>query len=363
MKKLVFFTTVASPHQVRFIPYLRKYYDADFYFYDQLGGRQSWWKVDLGEHGHLLPCKFKWHSKYFTLSVLKVLKEKRPDILMLGGFSVPANLIAYWWGRLHGCKIVVQTERSRVMDTGELRGYTLAWRILHWLYRKVDLVAVTSETAIPQFRDVLRFGEKVRFGRYPSDIDRYYEHPVRQVKESYTIIYPNRMTDIYDPIKAVDIAARVLKRHPKTKVKFNAAGELRPQVEQHIRDLRLDGKIEFLDGIKSWDDLGEVYRSCDIMYFPAKYSNGNYTVTECAVSGMACVVSTRIVSGAAHAFNQYNSGAGLEPDVELFADKICWYMEHPDEFARVAPINRERYRPLTMEATARQYHELFERLF
>ena len=113
-------------------------------------------------------------------------------------------------------------------------------------------------------------------GRYPTDIDNYFSHPIRQKKDAYTLIYPNRMTAIYNPIGAVEIFAEVLKRYPKTKLKMNASGELRTKVEQRITELGISQSMEFLDHIKTWDELGAIYASCDIMYLPAKFSNGNY---------------------------------------------------------------------------------------
>jgi hypothetical protein len=215
MKKLVIFSMMASPHQVRFVPYLAKYFDVKHYFYDQLADRQSFWRVELGTRCHIVPCKFRWRSKFFTFKVLSILKKERPDILLLGGFSVPCNYIAYLWARLHKVPVVVWVERSRDKN-GKLRGYGFVWRILRFLYRNVSRVMVVSEDIVPQFRDTFRFGEKVIVGRYPSDIDRYFLHAPRRKKEAYTLIYPNRLTDIYNPIGAVEIFAKVLKCYPMT---------------------------------------------------------------------------------------------------------------------------------------------------
>lgn len=363
MKKLVNISMIASPHMVRFVPYLRKYFDADFYFYDQLGGRQSWWKVDLGEYAHILPCKFKWRGRYLTLSVLKVLREKNPDVVMLGTFSVPSNYLAYCWARWHGKKTVVFTERSRNLATGKLHGFNLFWRVIRFLYRNVDRVFVVSRNAVPQYRDTFKFGEKAVFCPYPCDLDRYFLHPTREGKKSFTILFANRMTDIYNPIGAVEIFAKVLKRHPETRMKINATGELRKLVEARIVELGIDRQIEFLDHITCWEDLSEVYASSDIMLLPAKYSNGNYTVRECLASGMACVVSENNQGQLVQTYLK-DSGTGcvLPLDIDLFVEKICWYIEHPEEFARIAPINRAEMKSMAMAGTAELYNSLLSKI-
>lgn len=359
MLKYCFFSPIASPHQVRFCDYLRKYFDAEFYFYDRIGARQSFWAVPLGEHCHILPTRFKWRSRYFTLSVIRVLEAQRPDIIMIGGgLSIPANYLAYRWGKKHGVKVVVQTERSRVMSTGKLRGYTLTWRLLHWLYRDIDRVMVTAVDAVEQFRDTFRFGDKVVVGRYPCDLDRYYLHPVRTKKDAYTLIYPNRMTEIYNPLGAVEIFAEVLKRYPRTVLKMNAAGELRQQVEARIGELGIRSSVQFLDNIANWDDLGEIYRNCDIMFFPAKFSNGNYTLRECMASGMVCITSTKVMGIPPEYIEPRGAVCVLPPETTAFADRICWTIEHPDTFARNAEVNRAAIRHTTLAGTAELYYEL-----
>lgn len=358
MKKLVFFSPIASPHQVRFCAYLRKYFDAEFYFYERCSGRQAFWAVPLEEHCHVLPTRFKWHRRYCTLSVLKVLDRIKPDIVMFGGLSIPSNYFAYRWALRHGAKTVVQTERSRVVATGKPREYDLTWRALHWLYRKIDRIMVTALDILPQFRDTFRFGDKVVVGQYPADIDRYYRHPVRGAQKRYTLIFPNRLTEIYNPLGAVRIFDLVRKRYPETRLKMNAAGELRPEVEKLITDLGIADSVEFLDDIKTWDDLGEIYKNCDIVYLPAKFSNGNYTIIECQVSGMGSVISEKVLGGICERMKRDGVGFVLPVDNVQFADRICWYIEHPEAFAREAEINRKVLFSATNEATARLYFDL-----
>lgn len=361
MKKLVMITMVASPHQVRFVPFLAKYFDVQHYFYDELGGRQSFWKIELGERCHVLPCYFKWRCKYLTLSVLSMLRRERPDILLLGGFSVPSNYLAYLWARWHNVPVVMMSERSRDRR-GNLRSYGLTWRILRFLYRGINRIIVTDADIVPQFRDTFQFGNKVVAGRYPTDIDRYFSHPVRQRKDAYTLIFPNRMIEIYNPIGAVEIFAIVVKRYPRTLLKMNAAGHMRRQVEDRIHELGIESSVYFLDDIKTWDDLSNVYASCDIMVLPAKFSNGNYTITECRVSGMGCVVSDKILGTFTREMQEAKTGFVLPLEKELFAEKICWYIEHPDAFKREAEINRTQLRYLTHAETAKFYYGLLQDL-
>jgi len=361
MKKLVIFSMMASPHQVRFVPYLARYFDVQHYFYDRLANRQSFWKVDLGDRCHILPCKFKWRSKFLTLSVFSVLKREKPDILLIGGFSVPSNYLVYLWGVAHKIPVVVWVERSRDRN-GNLRRFGVAWRLLRFLYRHVTRVMVVSDDIVEQYRDTFRFGDKVIVGRYPSDVDRYFSHPLRKKKDSYTLIFPNRLTDIYNPIGAIDIFSEVLKRYPKTRLKMNASGELRGTVEAYIAKLGISDSVEFLDQLKTWDDLSDVYASSDIMYLPAKFSNGNYTIGECRISGMGCIISDRVLGFSASDMKAAGTGFILPLENSLFVEKICWYIEHPDEIAKECEKSRLQLRYLRNDETAKLYDELLSDL-
>ena len=343
MKKLVIISMMASPHQVRFVPYLAQYFDVQHYFYERLAGRQKFWEVDLGERCHILPCKFKWRAKYFTLSVLSVLRKERPDILLLGGFSVPSNYLAYLWARLHKVPVAIWVERSRDVE-GNLRGYGIVWRVLHFLFRKVSRVIVVSDDIVDNY------------------IDRYYKHPVRVRKDAYTLIYANRLIDIYNPIGAVEIFAEVLKRYPNTKLKMNSSGELRQDVELRIKELGLADSVEFLDDITTWDELSDVYASSDIMYLPAKFSNGNYTIVECRVSGMGVVVCDRVLGFSVGDMKAAGTGFVVPLDNGVFAEKICWYIANPESLAKEAAINRKQLRYLTNEETAKLFYKLLGEL-
>lgn len=357
MQKMIMISMRASANQVRFVPYLATYFDVHHYFYKDVD--VAWKRVPFANRCHLLDCGFKWHDRFFSIKILRILRKHDPDIIFIGGMSIPGNYLAYLWGKWHGRKVGVFTERSRVMGTGEPRQYDWKWRLLHWMYRKIDFVMVTSEDIVPQFRDTFGFGGKVVAGRYPSDIDKYYGTPARVRKDAYTIIYPNRMIDIYNPMGAVNIFAKVLKRYPRTIMRMNATGELRPQVEARIRELGISSNVVFLDSLKAWDDLVAVYATSDIMMLPAKFSNGNFTIEECAISGLACIISNK-VKGACAMLPRKEDVLDLSED--LFVERICYYIEHPEEISRNVEFCRERLRPVTLAGTAKLYKDIIERM-
>lgn len=362
MDKLVYISMIAAPHQIKLCRAMNSYFDAEFWFYDELGERAKWWKINLSDREKIIPNVFvKFKSKYITLSHLKMLKKFNPDIVMLGGISVPANYLAYRWAKRNNKKTILFTERSRDAN-GNLRKASLIWKFLSWIYRNVDLLMVSEADIVPQFRDEFNFGSKVKASRYASDIDAYMKHEIRGAKnESYKLMFPNRLTDIYNPLGAITIFKKLNEKYPATSLNMNAVGELRTECEELVEKYGLNGKVTFLDNISSWDDLHLEYKKCDIMILPAKFSNGNFTIIEAMASGMGIVISENVLGVGNYIENKIN-GYNIPLDNDLFIKAVESFFINPELFQVFGKINKDQVRPLGPDGTAKLYSDLISEI-
>ncbi len=359
-KKLIFLSNIAAPYQVAFAVALNKYFDARFWFYDKIGNRPSFWDVPLNEYCKVLDkVHFKSREKYLTLSHLRQLKEVNPDIVMLGGFTIPANYLAYRWAKKNGKKTIVFTERFRKAD-GSLRKKGLYMNTLRWLYRDLDLIMVSDVDIIPQFRDDLEFKNKIVAARYSSDIDKYFKHPLRQEKNSYTLIFPNRLTKLYNPIGALEVFQQLLSTYPGLELLLNNDGELKEECVSFIQKQGLGGHVRFLDNLQNWNDLDKVYEQSDIMLLPASFSNGNFTIIEAMASGMGIVISDKIL-GVGNLIEDGVNGFRRGEDKTTMANSVKEYLEHPELFKKHALQNREKVKHLGANGTAAFYHQIIEK--
>ena len=357
--KLLYLSYLAAPHQIKLCNALQKYFDVHFYFYESLGERADWWKIELGKKCHILDnVLFKKRKKYLTFSHLKKLKEMNPDIVMLGGFSVPANYIAYLWAKWHKKKTIIFTERSRDKK-GNLRKRNIGWTFFRFLYRNVDMIMVSAEDILHQFRDEFKFGDKVVVSQYASDIDLYFEHPKRIVKEDYVYLFANRLTDLYNPLLAINIFKGICDIYSGSILHMNALGELRIECEKLIKELDIQDKVIFLDNIQSWNDLHVEYKKCDILLFPAKFSNGNFTIIEAMASGMGIVISDKIM-GYGQLISDGTNGYKRAPELNLFLEAVMQYVDNPEYFDLHCDRNRTIVKPLGVSATAELYHNLIK---
>lgn len=365
-KKFLFISSVAVPQQVGFCNAMQEFFDAQFWFYEySKRTRGAWWDVDLGKYCKVLDRVWFLKSgrlaeRYLALGLSKQLKGFDPDVVMVGGFSLPSNYLAYRWARRHGKKTIVFAERSRNIWTGELRKRSFFWLVLRWLYRDVDMVMVNADDAVMQYRDEIGFGDKVVAGRYASDLDAYFEHPLRVAKPTYTYLYANRMTEIYNPIGAIDIFAAVLTKYPGSRLVMNADGEQGDQCRGRIAELGIIDSVEFLTDIKSWSELHKVYERCDILIFPASFSNGNFTILEAMASGMGVVVSDRVL-GVGKMVEDGKNGFNCEPTTEAFLNRIERYIQQPELFRLYAEINRPVVEPLSARGTAKFFAKILRK--
>jgi glycosyltransferase involved in cell wall biosynthesis len=363
MKKLAYISSIVAPHQVQLCQELQKFFITEFWFYDIARHRGEFWNIVLdNKECRIIPnVFFKERSKYFTFSHIKMLRRFQPDVIMLGGFVIPANFLAYCWARLHKKKVIIFTERSRT-KTGKLRKYNLRARIIRFLYRKVDMVMVSAEDIVHQFRDEFKFGNKVVASQYASVIDEYFNHPVRNLQKRIHFIFPNRLTEIYNPLLAIDIFAEIHSTHKSARLFMNELGELRDKCEKKIRDKNLKDAVVFLNNIKRWEDLNDIYAESDIMLLPAIFSNGNFTVIEAMASGIGIVISNKVLGSGKFIIDRYN-GYNKEPLKKEFVDAINHLIANPDLIKEYTEINRKLASSYGVNATSKLYASLINRLF
>jgi len=367
MKKFVYISIFPVPYNVKYCYLLQKYFDTEFWFYIDIFQKDSyrpeWWKVDIGDKCKILKNVFFINSrKFFTLNIITELNRFDPDIIMLGGFTIPSNYFAYLWGKRHNKKVIIFTERVRT-NKGELKKNNLFRRFIKMLYRNIDMVIVPSEDTIAQFKDVFGYKEKVVLGNYPIDLEKYFAHNYRTKKDFYTYLFPNRLIEIYNPLLAIDIFYEIQKKYHDSKLLINSEGNLLTKCKELIKKYNLENNVEFLSEIKSWEELHLVYKRADIMILPALFSNGNISISEAMASGLGIVISNKIM-GRSGAFitNGYN-GFKCNPTKEEFVECIENYIKNPSLFVEHANINRLKVKPYSIEETAVRFNDLVKNHF
>jgi glycosyltransferase involved in cell wall biosynthesis len=361
-KKLVFISNMAAPYQIKMAKEMNKYLETQYWFYEYIDdSRPSWWKLPLEKNTIILSNVKKIFGKYFSSDIKKRLNSFDPDIVMLGGFSIPGNYFAYRWAKKNNKKTVVFTELTRDRH-GKLRTKSIIWKILRYLYKDVDNIFAPGKEAVNQFKEIFATKEKVIRARYGSDIDGHLAHNLRDLdKDKIYLLFANRLTKIYEPLLALEIFNNLRTKYDNLYLRINAEGELRDECEKYIKKNQLDKYVSFLDSINSWDDLPKIYEQCDILYLPASFSNGNFTIIEAMASGMGIVISDK-VNGHSDMMEDKKNCFICKSNIEDFSNAITKYIQNKELIKEHGKINKSIVNYRSIAGTSKFFIEKFEEL-
>ena len=360
-KRLVFISNMAAPYQVKFCYALQEHFDAEFWFYEHVSSkRPAWWAIPLGGKCRVFDGVYgKRSQKYVCAGVGAALAKFDPDIVMLGGPTIPANYMAYLWAKRHRKKTVLFSESFR--RDGQMKTSWIFSRLLPWLYQGIDLLMAPGGDSATYFREMTNFDKgRIVETSYPFDIDAYWTHSIRKQKDAYTYLFSHRLEPLFNPMMALDIFADVLAKYPGSRMHMNAQGSMRAAAQERIRELGLAATVSFLDDITSWKGLSDVYNQADISLSPclSVCNNGCMSIIEAAVSGCGLVISDQMPfnPGAAR-----ESGGGfvVPPNKESFLWAVDQYVENPDLFRIHAERSRSYFETYRMRSLARRDAELF----
>jgi glycosyltransferase involved in cell wall biosynthesis len=369
-EKLLFISNMAAPYQVKFCDHLNEYFDAKFWFYVYLeSNRPKFWSIPLSENCEIL--KGSVYIKlfgYFNLGLLRKVKALNPDIILLGGLYFPGHLFVLWWAKLNKKKIVFISESTELKRSGGsnftafLKQVVRKFQLL--FFRPMDLLFAMGEDVKNQFVNIYHFKEhKVKVTRYPQDIDMHLMHDLRtnKVGDELIILFPGRLEDMYNPLFAIELFKQLSFKYPKLKMKMNAHGSFRNDCEILISHFNLENKVSFLDNISNWNELHLVYKNSDILFIPAKYSNGPNTLIEGMASGMGVVISNHIFNIDEYLKNNEN-GFITNLDIQEMIHAFETYIQNPDLLAKHGEIGKENVRNRSAKGTAQLYFNLINQI-
>ena len=86
----------------------------------------------------------------------------------------------------------------------------------------------------------------------------------------------------------LDVFAEIIKRNANFKLFLIGDGELKPQILEKIKRLKIEDKVELL-GVRN--DIPELLQAMDVFLFPSLFEGLPVSLVEAQASGMKCVIS------------------------------------------------------------------------
>ena len=253
-------------------------------------------------------------GKYYNPHLIKKLENFDPEWLILSGFFIPSNLVAYWWAKSKGVKVAVLSEAFWVRPAGTkekiYQNWLFARYFLKALYPSPNLLFAIGNAGVTCFQDKARAPiTTIVKSNYPVDIENHLNHPSKGRNDGLMFLFPHRLIEIYNPLKVIDWFYEINKKQKMSKLKMNAFGHLKKKVCEKIRSYKLEEYVEFLEHIESWDALHTIYSGCDVLLSTKSMTQSDWSIAEieCFASGMG-VIANDSSKGMVEALREQESG-------------------------------------------------------
>lgn len=349
--KTVFISNIPSPYQVNFCNVISSYMDITFLFCDTItDDRPAYWNIELGEHCKILDKRKRLtfgKLRYINLDIWQVLNKINPDIIMIGGFTIPTNLLAYYWGRIHHKKTVVFTEVSVHPEK---------IRIYRFLFSRLNAVLAVGKKAQLQYQEYF-MKAKVHNYSYAGAVEERFSIMRSGEYKEIRFLYASRYIERNNPLILIKAFAQLKKKYNKVYLTMSSNGPLREQCGNLVDDLQLGNSIKFWDDFKSWDEVNELYASSDILVFPSSFNSWGLVIPEAMAAGMP-VITTYYVHGS----ELLDKMSLVEPNIEDIVRAMEYYILNPSEILKHGIENRIKSRSETYNEKAKQLKSIFEEL-
>lgn len=354
-KSIVIITDIASPHMVEFAHELNKLSNVQMLCLEDAGqNRDSYWATD-GTYSYIkhfskvsfLSTSPLIKSRFYVHNLNQQLDKVKPDIIIVSGFSKMVSFQALSYSKKRRIDLYVWTERSR-NKIGRTRKRGIYWRLIQFIFRNIKGVLVTAEDIIQQFNNYGFSENQIIYCPYPVHIqpllEKQRDHtPTKKVSK---IIFPNRLTEIYNPDMVLELIASLSKKYIDLHFFVNKSGEDYLTFDSKVKERNLSDKVSFIN-LKNWQQLHELYLDMDIMVLPARFSNGNFTILECMAAEVGIVISNKVL-GVGKEITTNKNGFRIDLNIETFLKAIEYYIENTKILREHVQINKllvKKYSP------------------
>jgi glycosyltransferase involved in cell wall biosynthesis len=264
--------------------------DINFLFCSDVGDfRPSYWKIPLGDKCEILNPKKMINfgkNRYVNLDISKKLNDINPDVVIIGGFTIPTYYLAYLWAKRHRKKIAVFTEIS--IHPWKLKLYKL-------LFRKIHAILAVGNKAVKQYENVFKKKKVFNFS-YPTDISERLKIQRREEQiDNIRFLYASRFIKNYNPEMVIKSFYELSRKYNNIKLNMSSNCELKDYCKRLVKSLVLEDKVTFIDDISSWDEVNNLYKENDILVFPASFNSWGLVIPEAMAAGMPIITTPYVI--------------------------------------------------------------------
>lgn len=265
----------------------------------------------------------------------KLVKTEKPDIVL--SFLGRPNK------RMLLSTIGLKTKRVVSVRNDPYREYgstTLKKMIAGWLFLLADGCVFQTADAMKYFNKTVARKSTIILNPVASS---FFE--VNRKQETHDIITVGRLNKQKNQRLLIDAYALLVDQVPDEKLLIYGSGELQQELENRIRELKLDGKV-VLAGESS--NIPEVLSSAKLFVLPSDYEGMPNALMEALTVGVPCIATDCPCGGPRELIENERNGQ-LFPcgDVEALViamKKVLRNSEYADSLSKKARENAQKYK-------------------
>jgi len=273
------------------------------------------------------------------VSLVRLFRRERPQVVHT--HSSKAGILGRWAARLAGVPFIFHTAHGfgfhDFQRPAVKRFYVWLERVTSKITTRLVVVSLANAEK-GEKHGVLKRGDWILCRDAISVREFLQAEPRRRKLKEWNIPEDRLVVGMIaclkpqkSPVDFVDVAAQVLQKNEKAHFVLAGDGELRPDVENRIKELGIEDRFTLL----GWQtDMPEVYRNLDIVVLTSLWEGLPCVFSE-AMAGKLPIVATN-VDGAREAIVHGETGFLHEPhDIQGMAQSVLQLIENPERRAEM----------------------------
>jgi len=284
-----------------------------------------------------------WHDLRAFGTIYKFMRKVKPDIVHT--HTAKAGSLGRLAAYILRVPVLVHTFHGHIFD-----GYFSAFKtkiilsVERWLAKRTKAIIIVSEKLKKDIVDKYRIApaEKIKVIKLGFQLSKFLMLGDKIRTDTINIGIVGRLVPIKDhkflfkAIKEIAVKAQDL----KIKLSVIGDGELRDELEDEVKNLGMEERVEFLGWQK---DLASIYNNLDIVVLSSLNEGTPVSLIEAMASGRP-VISTN-VGGVSDIVEDGKNGYLVENgDIEGFAKKIIELSKNPELRKQFGHYGREKVR-------------------
>lgn len=360
---VLFLTNIPSPYRVNFFNELGKLCDLTVLYErrEALDREKNW----MGEKAEsfkeiFLKGKNRGNDSALSFSVIKYIKDKKFDVIVVGGYSTPTGMLAVEYLKLTGRKFILNTDGGMIKHDNKIK-----YMIKKHFISSADMWLSTGENTTKYL---------LNYGARKKDICKYKFTSLTNKDILEKIINPEKKQQLKKELgineekiilsvgrfihsKGFDILIKSCQKIDKSVGVYIIGGIATDEYKQLTNKLKLEN-IHFLE-FKSKDILKKYYKASDLFVLPTRSDVWGLVINEAMACGLPIITTNKCVAGLELIENGKQGYIIPVENEKVLSEKINKILDNDDLRTNMSLESLEKIKSYTIQNMAKEHINIF----